>query len=108
MFDSLKQSILLSQNIEDQKFLSEILIKHGNSSRFVYRGSKDGFQKSVYQDKSHLKGPLLILMRTTKNVIIGAYSSLTFSKTAISHQIDNNAFIFNLKTQKIYRANNDT
>ena len=52
----------------------------GNKDRLklLFRASKDGFSNDIFHERCDNQGPLLFLAQTSKDIIIGGYSSLNW------------------------------
>ena len=66
-----------------------------------YRASRDGWYGKDFHDKCDGDLPLLILIKTDKNIVCGGFSSIGWKSTG-GLVIDKKQFIFSLKSMKIY------
>ena len=61
----------------------------------------------VFHSLCDNKGPLLVLIKTRKDILCGGFSSIPW-KNSGAYTVDKNCFIFSLKLRKIYKRLNDT
>ena len=67
----------------------------------IYKAIKDGDSAQNFHKKVDGKGPLIIVIKTSKNIIIGGYTSVAWS--SLNNLImDSDAFLFSLKSKKKY------
>jgi len=79
----------------------------------LYRGTRDGFESSVFHQKCDNKGSTITIIKTTSNYIFGGYTSVSWSSLEKDKDssVDNQCFIFSLKNpynlpMKIKKINN--
>jgi hypothetical protein len=72
----------------------------------LFRATRDGFDN----DKFHLlcddQGPLLVIIKTQKDILIGGFCSISWKKSG-NYQIDPKCVLFSISRQKIYNRLND-
>jgi hypothetical protein len=61
---------------------------------------------SVFHSLCDNKGPLLVLIKTRKDILCGGFSSIDW-KNSGEWTVDNKCFIFSLKLRKVYKRLND-
>jgi hypothetical protein len=62
---------------------------------------------SVFHSICDNKGPLLVLIKTRKDILCGGFSSIDW-KNSGGWTVDNKCFIFSLKLRKVYKRLSDT
>ena len=77
--------------------------------KLLYSASKDGDSAEVFHSLCDGKAPLVVLIKTTKNVIFGGYTEApySFSKKRVGNK-DDNAFIFSINKMKTYDVEKGT
>ena len=90
------------------------IIFHNSYKNFVnlkllYSASKDGDSAEIFHSLCDGKAPLVVLIKTTKNVIFGGYTEApySFSKKRVGNK-DDNAFIFSINKMKTYDVEKGT
>ena len=75
----------------------------------IYSASKDGDSAEVFHSLCDGIAPLVVLIKTTKNVVFGGYTEApyTFSKKRVGNK-DDNAFIFSINKMKTYDVEKGT
>jgi hypothetical protein len=86
--------------------IQEALGKQQIDARLLLRGKRDGKSSSVFHSLTNDKGPLLVIIKTRKNILCGGFSSIDW-KSSGGRTVDKKCFIFSLKTQKIYKPQNE-
>ena len=105
--------------IKDKKEIDLVLdkmhiISHRTNKKFInfkllYSASKDGDSAEVFHSLCDNIAPLLVIVKTTKNVVFGGYTEApyTFSKKRVGNK-DDNAFIFSINKMKTYDVEKGT
>jgi hypothetical protein len=62
--------------------------------------------ESVFHSLCDIKGPLLVLFKTRKDILCGGFSSINWDSTS-GWTVDKKCFIFSLKLKKVYPRKND-
>ena len=105
--------------IKEKKEIDLILDKiqvifHKSYRNFVnlkrlYSATRDGDSAEVFHSLCDNIAPLVVLIKTTKNVVFGGYTEApyTFSKKRIGNK-DDNAFIFSINKMKTYDVEKGT
>ena len=62
---------------------------------------------SVFHSLCDNKGPLLVLIKSRKEILCGGFSSIDW-KNSGHWTVDNKCFIFSLKLNKMYERKSDT
>jgi len=77
--------------------------------KLLYSASKDGDSAEVFHSLCDGIAPLIVLIKTTKNVIFGGYTEApySFTKKRIGNK-DDNAFIFSINKMKTYDVEKGT
>ena len=86
--------------------IQEALGKQQIYAILLLRGQRDGKSSSVFHSLTNDKGPLLVLIKTRKNILCGGFSSIDW-KSSGGRTIDKKCFIFSLKTQKVYKPQDE-
>ena len=77
--------------------------------KLLYSASKDGDSAEVFHSLCDGIAPLIVLIKTTKNVIFGGYTEAPYSFTKKrTGNKDNNAFIFSINKMKTYDVEKGT
>ncbi len=69
----------------------------------IFKGTRDGWTKEIFEQKVYKKGATLILLKTTKNAICGGFTSIKWESGG-GYKRDTEAFVFNVDTK--YTPNN--
>ena len=105
--------------IKEKKEIDLILDKiqvifHKSYRNFVnlkrlYSATRDGDSAEVFHSLCDNIAPLVVLIKTTKNVVFGGYTEApyTFSKKRVGNK-DDNAFIFSINKMKTYDVEKGT
>ena len=118
--NSNKHYVLIQSNYKSIKF-NELLILEKNfyicnliiSNKInkklyfhlIYKATIDGDKAQNFHNKVDGIGPLIIFVKTSKNLIIGGYTSLPWSSSD-KFVSDSNAFLFSLKNGEKYNIIN--
>ena len=113
------------QELRRKTFNSNIIISHENfefinnliSNRepfknkkikydLLYRASRDGDDASKFHEKCDNKNQVLVIFKTTKELIFGGYTQIGY-KGKGGNILDNNAFFFSCNLKKIYNVKKD-
>jgi TLD len=86
----------------DKFFLFQLMCDIGTNLKLLYRGSRDGWNVSDFHNKCDEKGATLTLFHTDKNIICGGYTAFSWKSADGKFEKDMAAFIFSLKTRKVY------
>lgn len=81
--------------------IKEALGKQEINARLLLRGTRNGKSPSVFHSLCIDKGPLLILIKTRKNILCGGFCSIDW-KSSGGWTADTKCFIFSLKLPKVY------
>ena len=77
--------------------------------KLLYSASKDGDSAEVFHSLCDGIAPLIVLIKTTKNVIFGGYTEAPYSFTKKrTGNKDDNAFIFSINKMKTYDVEKGT
>jgi hypothetical protein len=76
------------------------------SLQLLFRATRDGFENSAFHSHCDNKGPLLIIIKTQKEVLIGGFCSISW-KDSGSWTEDPKCVVFSISRQKIYNRFND-
>ncbi len=119
--NSYENFVLIHSQYESIKF-NELLIKETNFNicdliipkfknkkinfKLIYKAKIDGDKAKNFHNNVDGKGPLIILIKTSNNIIIGGYTSKIWSSSN-KYMKDSDAFLFSfIKKLKIYKINN--
>jgi len=111
----LDETNIIKEKKEIDLILDKIqVIFHKSYKNFVnlkriYSASKDGDSAEVFHSLCDGIAPLVVLIKTTKNVVFGGYTEApyTFSKKRVGNK-DDNAFIFSINKMKTYDVEKGT
>jgi hypothetical protein len=73
--------------------------------RLLFRGSRDDFSNVKFHAKCDNQGPLLVLIKTSKDILIGGFSSVPWKSGGGS--VDPKCVVFSLTRNKTYKRHND-
>ena len=74
--------------------------------RQLFRGSRDGFSNDKFHALCDNQGPLLVLVKTGKDILIGGFSSVPW-KNSGGYTVDPKCVVFSLTRNKTYIRQND-
>jgi hypothetical protein len=77
------------------------------SLQLLFRATRDGFDNSKFHSLCDNKGPLLVIIKTQKDLLIGGFCSISW-KNSGGWQTDHQSLIFSISRQKIYNKLNDS
>ena len=86
--------------------LQEALGKQKIITKLLLRGSRDGMSAKVFHSLCDNKGPLLVLIKTRKDILCGGFSSIHWRNIG-DFTVDKKCFIFSLKLCKLYKRLDD-
>ena len=69
--------------------------------RLLFRGSKNGFTNEKFHALCDNQGPLLVLVKTGKDILIGGFSSIPW-KYSGGFTLDPKCVVFSLTRNKTY------
>jgi hypothetical protein len=69
--------------------------------RSLIRGSRDGFTDAKFHELCDNQGPLLVLVKTGKDILIGGFSSIPWKKSG-DWTVDPKCVVFSLTRNKTY------
>jgi hypothetical protein len=72
----------------------------------LLRGTRDGKTNDIIHKLCDNKGSLLILIKTLKGILCGAFCSISW-KNSGDWTVDKKAFLYSLKLKKIYKPLKD-
>ena len=76
------------------------------SLQLLFRATRDGFDNSKFHSLCDDKGPLLVIIKTQKDLLIGGFCSIPW-KNSGSWTVDPKCVVFSISRQKIYNRLND-
>jgi len=65
--------------------------------KLIYKGSKDGFAASTFRTKCSMKGPTIVVIKSTGGNIFGGYTPLDWKSSGGNYDYDNKSFLFLFK-----------
>jgi hypothetical protein len=77
------------------------------SLQLLFRATRDGFDNSKFHSLCDDKGPLLIIIKTQKDLLIGGFCSISW-KNSGDWTVDPKMVVFSISRQNIYNRLNDT
>ena len=99
---NLKDLLIIDDKLNIYKFIISFFTNKKLNFILIYKAKNDGDRAQNFHNKVDGKGPLIILVKTSKNIIIGGYTSIPWSSSDNSIE-DSDAFLFSLKNKKIYK-----
>ena len=113
--DSYENFVLIQSKYKLIKF-NKLLISEKNFNKFIFSKMKnkkinfeliykaiiDGDKAKTFHNNVDGKGPLIILVKTSNNNIIGGYTSKPWSSSN-KYMKDSEAFLFSLTNEKLYK-----
>ena len=72
----------------------------------LFCATRDGFSDRIFHQLCDNKGPLLVLLRTKKDIIVGGFCSLNW-RTSGDFFEDPKCVVFSVTRQKIYKRLNN-
>ncbi len=99
----LSHSILITKEAEISFILPIIKERFDNyfSLRLLFRGSRDGFSDAKFHELCDSEGPLLVIVKTQKDLLIGGFCSISW-KNSGNFTLDPKCVVFSITRQKIY------
>ena len=94
--------------LEKNFYICNIISKFKNEKinfKLIYKAKIDGDRAINFHNKVDGKGPLVILVKTSKNNIIGGYTSKVWSSSN-EYMEDSDAFLFSITNKKTYKVLN--
>ena len=76
------------------------------SLTLLFRGSRDGFTNEKFHERCDNQGPLLVIIKTQKDILIGGFCSISWKNTG-NYVVDPKCVVFSITRQKIYNRLND-
>jgi hypothetical protein len=77
------------------------------SFKLLFRATRDGFDNGKFHSLCDDKGPLLVIIKTEKDVLIGGFCSISW-KNSGTWTVDPKCVVFSISRQKIYNRLNNT
>ena len=101
----LKELLILGDKLYIFNIIFSFFINKNLNFCLIYKATKDGDKAENFHNKVDGKGPLIILVKTSENIIIGGYTSYPWSS---SNQLifDSDAFLFSINKKEIYNIVN--
>ncbi len=99
----LSHSILITKEAEIS-FIFPIIKERINyyfTLRLLFRGSRDGFSNAKFHELCDSQGPLLVIAKTQKDILIGGFCSISW-KNSGDWTLDPKCVVFSITRQKIY------
>ena len=100
-----KELLILEKNF----YICHLLVPNFENKKIffnlIYKAKIDGDKAKNFHNKVDGKGPLVILVKTSKNIIIGGYTSKPWSSSNY-YMEDHDAFLFSLTNKKTYNIVN--
>ncbi len=82
-------------------------LKNKFSLQLLFRGSRDGFKDAKFHELCDNQGPLLFLIKTGKDILIGGFSSIPWKSGSGEWTVDPKCVVFSLTRNKTYQRHND-
>jgi hypothetical protein len=76
------------------------------SLTLLFRGSRDGFEIAKFHERCDNQGPLLVIIKTQKDILVGGFSSISW-KNVGGYVVDPKCVVFSITRKKIYNRLND-
>ena len=95
--------------IEKNFYICDLIISKFKNKKInfelIYKAKIDGDKAKTFHNNVDGKGPLIILVKTSNDIIIGGYTSKAWSSSN-NFMKDSDAFLFSLTKQKKYKIKN--
>ncbi|CAF1226615.1 unnamed protein product [Didymodactylos carnosus] len=91
-------STLLSDSQKEK--LNEFYGINDQYWKLIYKGSKDGFDVSVFHGCCDNKGPTMTVIQSIDGYLFGGFTSVSWASALGSHKNDSKAFLFSLTSPK--------
>ena len=92
--------------IEKNFYICDLIISKFKNKKInfelIYKAKIDGDKAKTFHNNVDGKGPLIILVKTSNDIIIGGYTSKAWSSSN-EYMNDSEAFLFSLTSEKKYR-----
>ena len=75
--------------------------------RLLFRGSRDGMTNDKFHELCDNQGPLLVIIKTNKDILIGGFCSISY-KNGGGWNVDPKVVVFSITRNKVYHRLNDT
>jgi hypothetical protein len=95
---------LLIKSDDHFNFISNILRKRMNGLfklRLLFRGTRDGMTNAKFHELCDNKGPLLVVIKTQKDILIGGFCSISW-KNSGGWVVDPKCVVFSITRKKVY------
>ena len=78
--------------------------------RLLFRGSRDGMTNDKFHELCDNQGPLLVIIKTNKDILIGAFCSISYNNSGggFGYNVDPKVVVFSITRNKVYHRLNDT
>ena len=101
--DGLLKESLIVKDIEEELLIGDMItILKTKKYRLLYRASRDGDSANKFHSICDNSNNLIVLVQTQKGLRFGGFTSNKF-KVSSHMKYDNNAFLFSLDLQKVYK-----
>ena len=76
--------------------------------RLVFRGTRDGMTNDKFHELCDDQGPLLVIIKTNKDILIGGFCSISYKNDNSNWNVDPKVVVFSITRNKVYHRLNDT
>jgi hypothetical protein len=74
--------------------------------RLLFRGTRDGKTNDKFHEICDNQGPLLVIIKTNKDILIGCFCSISY-KNSGNWNVDLKVVLFSITRNKVYHRLND-
>ena len=75
--------------------------------RLLFRGSRDGMTNDKFHELCDNQGPLLVIIKTNKDILIGGFCSISYKNDNSRWNVDPKVVVFSITRNKVYHRLND-
>jgi hypothetical protein len=75
--------------------------------RLLFRGTRDGMTNAKFHELCDNQGPLLAIIKTNKDILIGGFCSISY-KSYGKWNVDPKVVVFSITRNKVYHRLNDS
>ena len=77
--------------------------------RLLFRGTRDGMTNDKFHELCDDQGPLLVIIKTNKDILIGGFCSISYKNdNSYWNNVDPTLVVFSITRNKVYHRLNDT
>ena len=78
--------------------------------RLLFRGTRDGMTNAKFHELCDNQGPLLVIIKTNKDILIGGFCSISYNNSGGYNgwNVDPKVVVFSITRNKVYHRLNDS